>query len=181
MIQRYFYKFPQFRLFLSVFVVSILLYFHLKDFESLSDIPLHDIRFLTGFILIVLVIPALTYAFGVYYYTCAVITVRPEYFQDKDETLSIHADGKAYSIKKEFPQLKVYFSRKGKHSVYLYDENGMVGDGPQKANTYEHHIDYVEFKKKSNKSELTDTTKKSGQQTTPSTTSNSSKQNNEKT
>ena len=164
MIQRYFYKFPQFRLFLSVFVVSILLYFHLKDFESLSDIPLHDIRFLTEFILIVLVIPALAYAFGLYYYTCAVITVKPECFQDegkalKDKELYVHSDGKVYSIKKEFPQLKIYFSRKGKHSVYLYDKNVMVGDGPQEANTYEHHIAYVEFNK-NNKSDEQDTAAK---------------------
>ena len=154
---RNFFKFPQFRLAISVFVVSILLYLHLKGFESWSDIPWRDIRFLTEFILIVLVIPALAYTFGVYYYTCAVITVRPECFQDeaqeaegeglKDKKLYVHSDGKVYSIKKEISQLKIYFSRKGKHSVYLYDENGMVGDCPKIANIYEHNIDYVEFKK----------------------------------
>ena len=139
-------KFPQTWLAISVLVVCLSLYFHLKGFKSWSDIPWRDIRFLTEFILIALVIPALAYAFGLYYYTCTVITVRPEYFQDKDKKLPIHADGKAYSIKKKFPQLKIYFSRKGKHSVYLYDKKGNLY-GSQEVNTYEHHIDYVEFKK----------------------------------
>jgi len=147
---RSFFKFPQTWLAISVLVVCLSLYFHLKGFESWSDIPLRDIRFITEFIIIVLVIPALAYAFGLYYFTCAVITVKPECFQDKDETMSIHADGKVYSIKKKFSQLKIYFSLKGKHSVYLYDRNGNLY-GPQEANTYEHHITYVEFNKKDNK------------------------------
>lgn len=145
-----FFKFPQTWLAISVFGISFLFYLHLKVSGNSWCF--------TEFLLIVLIIPALVYAFGSYYYTCAVITVRPECFQDeaqelegkalKDKELYVHSDGKVYSIRKEFPQLKIYFSRKGKHSVYLYDENGMVGDGPQKANTYEHHIDYVEFKKR---------------------------------
>lgn len=148
-----FFIFPQFWLLISVFVVSILLYFHLKGFELWSDIPWRDIRFITEFILIILVIPLLTYAFGSYYYTSVVITVKPECFQDKgeglkDKALYVHSGGKVCSIKKKFPQLKIYFSHRGKHSIYLYGENGMVGNGPQKANTYEHHIDYVEFSKK---------------------------------
>jgi len=187
---RNFFKFHKLGLPISVFVVSILLYFHLKGFESWSDIPWRDIRFLTEFILIVLVIPALAYVFGVYYYTCAVITVRPECFQDeaqklegkalKDKKLYVHSDGKVYSIKKEFLQLKIYFSRKGKHSVYLYDEKGNLY-GPQEANTYEHNIAYVEFKKKNNKSESKDAGKESGQSDAPSIICNSSKQDNEKT
>ena len=154
-------KFPQTKLAVSVFLISFLFYLHIKYFG-------HS-WWITEFALIVLVIPALAYAFGSYYYTSAVITVRPECFQDegkelkgkvpKDKDLHVHSDGEVYSIKKEFPQLKIYFSRKGKHSVYLYDKNVMVGDGPQEANTYEHHIAYVEFNK-NNKSDEQDTAAK---------------------
>lgn len=154
---RSFFKFPQAWLAISVLVVCLSGYFLCCD-----------IRFFE-FLVIVIVIPALAYAFGSYYYTSAVITAKPECFQDeaqkleskalKGKELYVHSDGKVYSIKKEFPQLKIYFSRKGKHSVYLYDENGMVGDGPQKANTYEHHIAYVEFNK-NNKSDEQDTAPK---------------------
>jgi len=161
-------KFPQTWLAISVFGVSFLFYLHLK-------VSGHS-WWLTEFLLIVLVIPALAYAFGLYYYTCAVITVK----DDKNTSYSIVTDGKSYCLSAKKPHIKIYFSRKGKHSVYLYDEKGNLG-GPQEANTYEHHVAYVEFKKKSSKGELTDTTKKSGQQATPSTTSNSSEQNNEKT
>ena len=136
-----FFKFPQAWLAVSVLVVCLSLYLLCCDFRFFE------------FLVIAIVIPILAYAFGLYYYTCAVITVRPEYFQDKDKTLSIHADGKAYSIKKEFPQLKIYFSRKGKHDVYLYGKDRKLVDSSQsqEANTYEHDIDYVEFKKNESK------------------------------
>ncbi|MCG2757781.1 MAG: hypothetical protein L6263_05055 [Desulfobacteraceae bacterium] len=136
-------KFPQTWVAISVLIVCLSLYFHLKGFELWSDIPWRDIRFITEFILIVLVIPALAYVFGLYYYTCAVITVK----DDKNTSYSIVTDGKSYCLSAKKPHIKIYFSRKGKHSIYLYDGNDMVGDGPQKANTYEHHIDYVEFPK----------------------------------
>ena len=169
-------KFPQFRLATSVFWILFLMYGYLKWSINCCC----DIRSITEFLLIVIVIPALAYAFGLYYYTCAVITVRPECFQAKD-TLSIHADGETYSIKKKSPQIKIYFSRKGKHSVYLYDKDDMMGDGPQKANTYEHYIDYIEFKN-NNKNESKDAGKENRQSDTSSIISNSSKQaNNEKT
>lgn len=142
-----FLKFPQTWLAISALVVCLSGYFLCCD-----------IRFFE-FLVVVIVIPALAYAFGLYYYTCAVITVRPECFQDegegealKDKDLYIHVDGKEYFIKKEFHQLKTYFSRKGKHSIYLYDKtNNKMVDSPQKANTYEHYIDFVEFKKKRTK------------------------------
>ena len=135
-----FLKFPQTWLAISVLVVCLSFYLLCCDIQRFE------------FLVIVIVIPALAYAFGSYYYTSAVITVVPEYLQDKDKTLYIHADGKEYSIEKEFHQLKIYFSRKGKHSIYLYDKtNNKMVDSPQKANTYEHYIDYVEFKKKRTK------------------------------
>jgi len=141
-------KSPQTRLAISVFCISFLFYLHLK-------VSGHS-WWLTEFVLIVLIIPALAYVFGLYYYTCAVITVSPECFQGEgeaeDKELYIHADGKEYSIKKEFHQRKIYFSRKGKHSIYLYDKtNNKMVDSPQKTNTYEHYIDYVEFNKKRTK------------------------------
>ena len=139
-------KFPQTKLAVSVFLISFLFYLHLKY--------LGHSWWVTEFALIVLVIPALTYAFGLYYYTCAVITVN----HDKN-TYKIVADGKKYRLDPDKPQIKIYFSRKGKHSVYLYNKNVMVGDGPQKANTYEHHIAYVEFNK-NNKSDEQATTAK---------------------
>lgn len=162
-------KFPQTKLAVSVFSISFLFYLHLKY--------LGHSWWVTEFALIVLVIPVVAYAFGLYYYTCAVITVR----HDKKTSYKIVTEGKEYRLGPDQAYIKIYFSRKGNHSIYLYDNTDKMVDSPQKANTYEHHITYVEFKKKSNKSELTDTTKKGGQQATPSTTSNSSEQNNEKT
>lgn len=111
-----FFKFPQFRLAISVFVVSILLYLHLKGFESWSDIPWRDIRFLTEFILIVLVIPALAYAFGSYYYTSAVITIK----HDKNTSYKIVTDGKEYRLGPDKTYIKIYFGRQGAHKIYLY-------------------------------------------------------------
>lgn len=145
-------RFPQTWLAISVFWISFLFYLHLK----VSGYS----WYLTEFVLLVLVIPALTYAFGVYYYTCAVITVR----HDKKTSYKIVTDGKEYHLEPGQTHIKIYFSRKGKHSVYLYDENGIMVDSPQKANTYEHYIDYIEFKKKNNKNESKDAGKKTDNQ-----------------
>ena len=128
-------KFPQAWLAISVFWISFLFYLHLK-------VSGHS-WCLTEFVLIVLVIPALAYAFGLYYYTCAVITVR----HDKKTSYKIFTDGKEYRLEPDQSQIKIYFSRKGKHNIYLHDEKDMMVDSPQKANTYEHHITYVEFTK----------------------------------
>lgn len=147
---RSFFKFPQAWLAVSVLVVCLSLY-----------LLCCDIRFL-DLLLIVIVIPALAYAFGVSYYTSAVITIK----HDNNMSYKIVTDGKEYRLEPDKTYIKIYFSQQGDHKVYLYSDNGTMKDGPQTANTYEHHIAYVEFPKENYENKVQNTTGTSETSTT---------------
>jgi len=132
---------PQTILAFQVTAVLVVLYFWFDGVTSFH--PWH--------IFVAMTVWTLSYLVGSRYFPSAVITVKPKCFQGDNNELLLRTDGKTYSIQKESPQIKIYFSQRGNHMVYLCDKDGGTVSDPQSANTYEDSVVYVEFPKENKK------------------------------